>query len=148
MKVILKQDIRGTGKKGQVLEVADGYARNFLLKRGLAIVADNAAMSELKSKEAAAAHRVEMEKQAASELAKALEGKTLKIKAKAGAGGKLFGSVTSKEVSEEIKKQLGFDVDKRKIALESEIKAFGTYTAEIKLYTAITAKLYVMVGEE
>ena len=147
MKVILKQDVKGSGKKGELLNVSDGYARNFLIPRGLAIEANAQAMNELNSKQAAAAHKIEVEKQAAADLAKRLEGKTVKLPAKAGANGKLFGSVTSKEIAEEIKKQFGADVDKRKIVLEGDIKAFGSYTAQLKLYPSITASMYVVVGE-
>ena len=147
MKVILKQDVKGSGKKGELLNVSDGYARNFLIPRGLAIEANAQAMNEFNSKQAAAAHKIEVEKQSAADLARRLEGKTVKLTAKAGANGKLFGSVTSKEIAEEIKKQFGADVDKRKIVLEGDIKAFGSYTAQLKLYPSITASMYVVVGE-
>ena len=130
MKVILTQDVKGSGKKGELINAADGYARNFLLPKGLAVEANNQAMDELKAKEAS----------------KKLEGKTVQIKAKAGAGGKLFGAVTNKEVAEAIQKQYNVTVDKKKVTI-GEIKAFGRYTAEIKLYTGISAKMGVEVGE-
>lgn len=147
MKVILKADVKGSGKAGQLVNVSDGYARNFLLPRGLAVEANAQAMNEFKNKEQAAKHHQEMEIKAAKEAAAALAGKTVKISAKAGQGGKLFGSVTSKEVAEALGKQLGVEIDKRKIAMESDIKAFGTYEAEVRLYTGISAAIYVLVGE-
>lgn len=147
MQVILKADVKGTGKKGQLVKVADGYARNFLLVKGLAIEATSQAMGELKAKEAAAKRQADLEEQAARDTAKVLEGKTVKIFAKAGAGGKLFGSVTAKEIGEAIEKAFGTEVDKRKITV-GEIKAFGTYEAEIKLHSGISAKVFVVVGEE
>lgn len=147
MKVILTKDVQGSGKKGDLVNVSDGYARNFLLPKGLAIEANAQAMGELKAKEAAAAHKAAVEKQAALDLAAKLEGKTVKLTAKAGANGKLFGSVTAKEISEELKKQFGAEIDKRKISLDSDIKAFGSYTAVVKLHPGITASIYVVVGE-
>ncbi len=147
MKVILTQDVKGTGKKGELVEVADGYAQNFLIKRGVAIPANKQAMGEMKSKEAAKQHKIELEKQAANETAQKLEGKTVKLTAKAGANGKLFGSVTSKEIAEAIEAQMGAAVDKKKITLSSEVKAFGTYNIEIKLYQGISAKMFVTVTE-
>lgn len=146
MKVILKSDVKGQGKAGQVVNVSDGYARNFLFPKGLAVEANASAMSELNSKNAAAAHHLEEEKQAARDTAAKLEGRTVVIKAKAGAGGKLFGSVTAKEVAEEIKNQLSVEIDRRKLTV-SDIKSFGSYPAEIKLYTGISAKLTVKVTE-
>ncbi len=146
MKVVLKQDVKGQGKKGQLVNVSDGYARNFLLPRGLAIEADAQAMNDLKNKEEAARFHVEQDKKNASDTAKILEGKTLKMTAKAGQGGRLFGSVTTKEVAEALKNQFQVEVDKRKIAM-ADIKAFGSYEAEIKLYQGISAKITVMVSE-
>ncbi len=146
MKVILTQDVKGSGKKGELINAADGYARNFLLPKGLAIEANNQAIGELKAKEASKQHKIQVEKEAAMETAKRLEGKTVSLTVKAGAGGKLFGSVTTKEIADAIKKQYGAEVDKKKINV-NEIKAFGTYTAEVKLYTGIAAKMTVEVGE-
>ena len=147
MKVILKADVKGSGKAGQLVNVSDGYARNFLLPKGLAMEANAQAMNDFKNKEQAAKHRQEMEIKAAKEAAAALAGKTVKISAKAGQGGKLFGSVTSKEVAEALGTQLGVEIDKRKIAMDGDIKAFGTYEAQVRLYTGITADIYVLVGE-
>lgn len=146
MKVILTQDVKGSGKKGELINAADGYARNFLLPKGLAIEANNQAIGELKAKEASKQHKIQVEKEAAMASAKQLEGKTVKLTAKAGAGGKLFGSVTTKEIADAITAQYGVAVDKKKINV-NEIKAFGTYTAEIKLYAGISAKMTVDVGE-
>ena len=147
MKVILKADVKGSGKAGQLVNVSDGYARNFLLPKGLAMEANAQAMNEFKNKEQAAKHRQEREIKAAKEAAATLAGKPLKISAKAGQGGKLFGSVTSKEVAEALGKQLGVEIDKRKIAMDGDIKAFGTYEAQVRLYTGISADIYVLVGE-
>ncbi len=146
MKVILTQDVKGSGKKGEMINAADGYARNFLLPKGLAIEANNQAIGELKAKEAAAQHKIQVEKEAAMASAKKLEGKKVNITAKAGSNGKLFGSVTNKEIADAITKQYAVAVDKKKISV-NEIKAFGSYTAEIKLYTGISAKMTVEVGE-
>jgi len=146
MKVILKQDVKGQGKAGQLVSVSDGYARNFLFPRQLAVPADAQAMSELRTKEEAAQYHAKVEKQAALDAAEALKDKALQIKAKAGTNGRLFGSVTTKEVAEALNKQYGVSVDKRKISME-DIKAFGTYTAEVKLHTGVVAKIAVTVCE-
>ena len=143
MKAILKQDVKGHGKKGELVQVSDGYARNFLFPRGLAMEANAQAMNELKNREESVRYHHEMDQKAARETAALLEGK---VTARAGQNGKLFGSVTTKEVAEELKKQLSVDVDKRKITM-ADIKAFGSYTAEIKLMQGIAAKLTVMVTE-
>ena len=146
MKVILLQDVKGHGKKGELCNVSDGYARNFLFPKKLAVEADNTAMNEFKNREAAAAHHKQEEINAANATAKALNGKTVIISAKAGSNGKLFGSVTSKEIAAEIKKSLGVEIDRKKMSV-ADIKNFGEYTAEIKLYPGITAKLTVKVTE-
>ena len=146
MKVILKQDVKGQGKAGQLVSVSDGYARNFLLPRGLAVPADAQAMTELRNREESAQYHAKVERENAVNAAAALKGKTLKITAKAGSAGRLFGTVTTKEVAEELRRQLGVEVDKRKISME-DIKAFGSYKAEIKLYTGVTAQITVMVTE-
>ena len=147
MKVVLLADVKGHGKKGDIVEASDGYARNFLLKKGLAVEATSGAVNEMKAKQASKEHHAAVERQAAQDTADQLNEKTVKIFAKAGAGGKLFGSVTAKEIGEAVKKNLGVEVDKRKISV-AEIKAFGTYEAEIKLHPGISAKVYVVVGEE
>ena len=146
MKVVLLQDVKGKGKKGELCNVSDGYARNFLFPKKLAIEADNAALYELKNREESAAHHKKEEIAAAKETAAKLDGKTVSITAKAGAGGKLFGSVTSKEIAAEIKAKLGIEIDRKKMNV-ADIKNFGEYTAEIKLYQGVTAKITVKVSE-
>ncbi len=146
MKVILKQDVKGQGKAGQLIQVSDGYARNFLLPRGLAIEADSQAMNDLRNKESAQQHHKAVEKQEAEAAAKTLSGKTVKIVARAGQNGKLFGSVTTKEVAQALKEQYGVELDKRKISM-ADAKAFGSYEAELKFNQGVTAKITVMVAE-
>ena len=146
MKVILKQDVKGQGKKGELVTVSDGYARNFLFPRGLAVEADSQAMNELRNREESVAYHKKVEKDAALAAADTLKDKALTIHAKAGSGGRLFGSVTTKEVADALEKQVGVKVDKRKITM-SDIKAFGTYTAEVKLHTGVAAQIRVIVAE-
>ncbi len=146
MKVILKQDVKGLGKKGELVNASDGYARNFLFPKGLAAEANAQAMSEFKNKQQAEKYRIETETAAAKAAAERISGKTIRIAAKAGQNGKLFGSVTSKEIAERVKAEFGIETDKRKIIID-DIKQFGTYEFEIKLYQGISAKLYVIVGE-
>ena len=146
MKVILTKDVKGLGKKGEMVNAADGYARNFLFPRGLAAEASAQALTELKNREQAAEHKLAVDTQNAKDAASKISGKTVKISAKAGQNGKLFGSVTSKEVAEMVKNQFGIETDKRKITMD-DIKAFGTYDAEIKLFQGISAKIYVQVCE-
>ena len=148
MKVILQADVKGSGKKGQLINVSDGYARNFLLPKGLAIEATAQAMNDLKNRAAAAQHKAEVEKEAAAELGKKIEGKTIKRTAKAGAGGRLFAAVTTKEIAEDLQKQFGSAIDKKKIVLESEIKSFGTYKAEVRLHPEVKVSFYVTITEE
>ena len=148
MKVILKQDVKGKGKKGQMIEAAEGYARNFLLKRGLAIPADAGAMNELKNREAAKAYRLAEEQKAAEEQKVAIDGKTVKLTAKAGANGKLFGAVTGKEISGALKEQFGMDIDGKKLVLEQPIKSFGGYQVKAKLGFEVSGTVYVLVIEE
>lgn len=146
MKVILKQDVKGQGKKGQLVQVSDGYARNFLLPKGLAVEADSQAMNDLKNKEAAQQYHKQVEKDEAEAAAKTLAGKTVKITARAGQNGKLFGSVTTKEVAEALQKQFSVSIDKRKISM-ADAKAFGAYEAELKFNQGVTCKITVMVCE-
>jgi len=146
MKVILTQDVKGLGKAGQMVNASDGYARNFLMPKGLAAPVTAQTMTELKNREAAERHRIEVETQDAKDAAAKLEGTTVKISAKAGQGGRLFGSVTAKEIAEQLSKQFGIEINRRKLTVE-DIKQYGTYPAEVRLYSGISAKLYVMVGE-
>lgn len=146
MKVILKQDVKSLGKKGDLVNASDGYARNYLFPRGLAVEANVSAMNDFNNKESAKKFHKAEEIKAAQELADKLDGKTFKLTAKAGTNGKLFGSVTSKDVSKKIKDDMGTDIDKRKIVMQ-DIKAFGTVQAEIKVYQGISAKIFVQVSE-
>ena len=146
MKVILKADVKNLGKKGELVNTSDGYARNFLFPKGLAVEANATAMNDFNNKEASKKFHKAEEIKAAKADADKLDGKTFKLKAKAGANGKLFGSVTSKDVSKQIKEELGIDVDKRKIVMP-DVKAFGTVQAEIKVYQGISAKIFVQVSE-
>ncbi len=146
MKVILKQDVKSLGKKGELVNASDGYARNFLLPKGLAVEANATAMNDFNNKESAKKYHKAEEVKAAQELAAKLEGKTFKVVAKAGANGKLFGSVTSKDVASQIKKSVNIDIDKRKIVMD-DMKAFGTAEAEVKVYEGIKAKIFVQVAE-
>ena len=147
MKVVLLQDVKSLGKKDTVVEVSDGYARNFLLPKKLAKEANAQALNEVKNAENARRYKIETDTADANKSKERLEDKTISITAKAGSNGRLFGSVTSKEISAEIKKQFGIDVDKRKITIDGEIKAFGTYNCEVKLYQGIVAKIKVKVSE-
>lgn len=148
MKVILTQDVKGQGKKDQMVNVSDGYARNFLLPKGLAIPADAKSINEMKNKEASAAHKIEVEKQAARDAAAALAAITVKLKADAGTDGRIYGSVTSKDIAEALTVQHKLTVDKRKIVLDSPIKAFGTYVLDVKLYPEIVGKVTVVVSDK
>lgn len=146
MKVLLKQDVKGQGKAGQVVNVSDGYARNFLFPRQLAVPADAQVMNEVRTKQESAEYHARVEKEAAMKAAAELKDKTVKISAKAGNGGRLFGAVTTKEVAEALGKQFGIKVDKRKITM-NDIKAHGSYTAEVKLHTGVVAQVTVLVTE-
>lgn len=146
MKVILTQDVKNLGKKGEMVSTSDGYARNFLFPRKLAVEANAQSLTELKNRENAKNHKIELEIEAANESAGKINGKTVKITAKAGQNGKLFGSVTAKEIAETVKKQFDVDIDKRKITAE-DIKAYGTYPVQAKFYQGITADFFVMVSE-
>ncbi len=147
MKVVLLQDVKGSGKKGELVNVSDGYARNFLFPRDLAKEANSQAMNELKNAEESKQYKINQQIKQANEQKAKLESKTVVIHAKAGANGKLFGSITPKEIANEIKQRYGFVVDKRKIAITGEIKQYGKYDCEVKLYTGIAAKIIVEVCE-
>ena len=148
MKVLLLQDVKGKGKKDTIVDVSDGYARNFLLPKGVAVEADAKIMNDYKNKQAAKKHHEEMEKQAAKETAEKLSGLVVKILATAGADGRFYGSVTTKDIAEELEKQHGITVDKRKIVLDDAIKAFGSYSLDVKLYLEISGKLNVIVTQK
>lgn len=147
MKVLLLADVKGQGKKDQIVEVSDGYARNFLFPKKLAVIADAKVMSETKSKEEAKQFKLKEEKAAAKVLAEQIGKLTVKITATSGSDGRLYGSVTSKDISEKLKEQHNIDIDKRKLVLNENIKAYGTYEVEVKVYPEISAKLKVTVAE-
>lgn len=146
MKVILNKDVKDLGKKGELVNVSDGYAKNFLIPRKIAVIADATAMNELKNREMSKAHHLAVEKANAEAAAKTLEGQSVKVVAKAGANGRLFGSVTSKEIAEQIKKQYNIEIDKKKIVID-DIRSFGTFEGTVKIYSGISAKIFVVVGE-
>ena len=148
MKVVLLADVKGSGNKGELVTVSDGYARNFLFPKKLAKEANAQALNELKNAEESKALKIKQETEAAQASADKINGKSVSILAKAGQGGKLFGSVTAKEIAEAIKKQYGVDVDKRKIDTKGDMKAFGTYECEVKLYSGITATVKAVVTEK
>ncbi|WP_251445219.1 50S ribosomal protein L9 [Vermiculatibacterium agrestimuris] len=147
MKVILQQDVKGQGKKGQMVEVSDGYARNFLLPKKLAVAATAENVNTMRQQEKARLAQEAAERAAAMEIVEQLKGCMVKISAKAGNGGKLFGSVTSKEVSEALKAQFGVDIAKTKIVLPEPIKSFGTYQLKCKLGYEISGTVNVVVSE-
>lgn len=144
MKVILNQDVKGIGKKGEIKEVSDGYARNFLLPKKLASEANAANIDTAKQKMAAAEHKIEVEKAEAKKMAEKISKLSVDCFIKTGKDGRVFGSVTGKEISEALLKQHNISIDKKKISAPS-IKAMGSYTAEVKLYANISAKLSVNV---
>ena len=146
MKVVLLEDVKGKGKKGELCNVSDGYARNFLFPRNLAREADATAMNELRNREEAKAHHIAEEKAAANDIAARLSGKTVTLHAKAGASGRLFGAVTSKEIAEAVKTELGIEIDRKKMSV-ADIKNYGEYKATVKLYTGISAEFTVAVTE-
>ena len=149
MKVILTADVKGQGKKDQIVEVSDGYARNFLLPKKLAIIADSKALNEAKNKEASKAHKLEVEKQNALDIAKKLEAITVKFVYAAGPDKRLYGSVTSKEIAEALKKEHNIELDKRKITLATPIKSFGSFSAEVRLFADVVGKIQIEVcGKE
>ena len=148
MKVILLKDVKGTGKKGEVKEVSDGYAKNFLLPKKMAVVADNTNIKELNEKNKSKENKAQKEYEAAVELGKKMEDMAVTIYSKAGDGGRLFGSITSKDIAEQIKKQHSIEVDKRKVMLDEPIRALGSRFVEIKKNKKVTTKIRVDVREK
>ena len=148
MKVILLDNIKGVGKKDEVVNASDGYARNFLFPKKLAVEANNENMNKLKAKKQSEQYKKDVDKENAQKIAKQLDDITLSIKVKAGENGKIFGGVTSKEISEELKKQYKIDVDKKKIVLNENIKNIGSFCINVKLYEGVTGKLKVKVISE
>jgi len=148
MKVILLEDIKGKGKKGDIVNVSDGYARNFLFPSKKAQEANNQNITEAAQKKKALAHQKEVELKEARELAKLIKTLTVTMRAKSGDGGKLFGSITSKEIAAELKAQHNIDIDKKKIVLNDHIKVLGNYSVDIKLYPEVSTTLTVNVLEQ
>lgn len=148
MKVILTQDVRGKGKKGQMIEAAEGYARNFLLPKGMAVLATADAVNTMNLQAKAKAKADAEAKAAALEIAEKLKSCQVKIAAKGGEGGKLFGAVTGKEIAAALKEQCGMDVDSKKLVLDQPIKTFGSFEVKAKLGFEISGTVYVLVTEE
>lgn len=144
MKVLLLQDVKGSGKKGDIIETSDGYAKNFLIKKNLAKQADKAVLCEKASQQASAQRNVMLQKEDAQNKANLLKGRTFAIKAKVGENGKMFGAITAKEIADTLR-EAGIDVDKRQIVLESNIKATGSYKVEVKLFSGISAHFNLVV---
>ena len=148
MKVILKADVKGKGKKGQMIEVAEGYARNFLMPKGLAVPATADAVNTMRLQEKAKAKADAEAKAAATEIAEKLKGLQVKVVSKGGEGGKLFGAVTGREIAAALKEQHGVDIDSKKLVLDEPIKSFGSYQVKAKLGFEISGTVYVIVTEE
>jgi len=148
MKVILQQDVKGQGKKGQMIEVSDGYARNFLLPKKLAIEANSSNVNLLNQKKQAEADKKSKELAQAKKLAEKINCATVVIKAKSGENGKLFGSITAKDIAERLMSQAGIELDKRKISLEDSIKSLGVVEVDIRLYEGVHSKLKVKIEQE
>lgn len=148
MKVILLEDIKGVGKKDQIINASDGYARNFLFPKKLAVEANTDNLNRLKSKQSSNQHRKDLEKEAAMKMAEEMKNITLKMKVKVGENGKIFGGVTSKDISEYLEKDYKMVIDKKKILLKENIKILGTFTVDVKLYEGILGKLKIQVLSE
>ncbi len=148
MKVILTQDVKSQGKKDQIIEVSDGYARNFLFPKKLAIPADAKALNEVKNKEASRLHKIEVERAEAKATAEKLESALVKLVSKSGADGRLYGSITAKEIAEALEKQHKIAVDKRKITIPEPIKTFGKFELDVKLYNDVTGKIHLLVADK
>ncbi|MCI8857061.1 MAG: 50S ribosomal protein L9 [Clostridiaceae bacterium] len=147
MKVILKQDVKNQGKKGELIEVSEGYGRNYLIPRGLAEIATADNLNILRQADEAKARRIALEQAAAREAAEKLKGCTVVVRAKGGSGGRLFGAVTAKEICDSLKAQHGIDIAKNKLVMEESIKSFGTYKVRAKLYPEISGEVTVQVTE-
>ena len=148
MKVILTQDVKGQGKKDQVVDVSDGYARNFLFPKKLAIPADNKAMNEIKNKEASLKHQIDTERAEAKALAEKLDAILVKLVCKSGADGRLYGAVTAKDIAEALEKNHKLTVDKRKITIPEPIKSYGKFELDVKLYTDVSGKIHLLVSDK
>lgn len=148
MKVILNKDVKGTGKAGDVVTVSDGYARNMLIPRGLATEATQSNIRQLEKQKAIAAEKKAEEKAAAQELAEKLNKSSIKMKIKAGEGGRIFGSITSKDIADAINMQLGMDIDRKKVKLDAPIKQVGQTDVDMRLYQDVNAKIKVIIEAE
>lgn len=148
MKVILKEDIKSLGKQGEIVDVSDGYARNFILKKGKGVEANSKNMNDLKLQKANEAKIAQQQYEAAQDLGKKIEAGKIEMSIKTGEGGKAFGSIASKEIAAEVKEQMGLDIDKKKIQLKEAIKTLGTHEVLVKLHPKVTAALKVIVTEE
>lgn len=148
MKVMLLQDVKGQGKQGEIVNVSDGYARNFLFPKNLAKIADETAMNEFNTKKQADEHHKAVLKEDAKATQKTLEEANFHFQAKAGKDGRLFGSITVKEIADTIKQVTGIEINKKKISLDHDIKAFGTYEAKVKLHREVTAEIKIVVAQD
>ena len=148
MKVILTEDVKSLGRKGEIVEVSDGYARNFILKTKKGIEANGKNLNDLKLKKASEAKIAQEQYEAAQELGKKIEAGKIEVSIKTGEGGKAFGSVSSKEIAQEVKAQMGLEIDKKKVQLKEPIKTIGTQSVPVKLHPKVTAQLKVIVTEE
>lgn len=148
MKVILKEDVKSLGKQGDIVDVSDGYARNFILKKGKGVEANSKNLNDLKLQKANEAKIAQQQLEAAQELGKKLEAGKIEMSIKTGEGGKAFGSIASKEIAAEVKGQMGLDIDKKKIQLKEAIKVLGSHEVPVKLHPKVTAALKVIVTEE
>ena len=148
MKVILLQDVKSLGKKGEIVNVSDGYARNFILKKGKGVEANSKNLNDLKLQKANEAKIAQQQLEAAQKLGKEIEAGKIEMSIKTGEGGKAFGSIASKEIAAEVKEQMGLDIDKKKIQLKEAIKVLGTHEVPVKLHPKVTAALKVIVTEE
>ena len=148
MKVVLLADVKGQGKKDEIINVSDGYARNFLLPRKLAVEADAKVLNEIKGREDSIKHKIEVETAEAKALAAKLDTTLVKITASSGADGRLYGSITAKDIAEALAKDHGITVDKRKISLPEPIKAYGSYEVDVRLYTDVSGKIRLIVTEK
>ena len=147
MKVILTQDVKSQGKKDQIIEVSDGYARNFLFPKKLAIPADAKAVNEAKNKEASRLHKIEVEKEQAQAIAAKLDSVVVTVKGKSGADGRLYGAITPKDIADALMKDFSIEIDKRKISVPEPIKTFGKFELEVKLYNEVNGKIHLHVCE-
>ena len=146
MKIVLNQDVKGIGKKNQIVEVSEGYARNYLLPKKIAVIADNKNLSEAKGKQEALEYKRKEEIKKANEDKEKLEKVIIEFKEKQGTNGKLFGSVTEKEIAEKIKEKTGIEINKKKVSLNETIKQLGSYKAQVKLYEGINATVKIVVA--